>query len=115
MFNLFVPDFENLYSPIQLNDICHPNNKLDDSSTSESENSKYCQTKPSSNMLDNEAEMSDDQFINKFVSIYVTYLSKYNRTDNDGLKWVNFIPTSNKEDVAKLKLESERFGRMLHL
>ena len=59
-----------------MNDICHPDNKLDDSSTRDSENSKYCEIKPSSNMLYNEAEMCDDRFKSKFVSVYVTYLSK---------------------------------------
>ena len=75
-YNLFVLDFENLHNPIQLNDICHPDNKLDDSSTSDSENCKYCEIKLSTNMLYNEADICDDRFKSKFVSIYVTYLSR---------------------------------------
>ena len=75
-YNLFVSDFENLHNPIQLNDISDTNNKLADSSTSDSEKSKYCQTKPSSNMLGNEAEICDDRFKSKSVSTHVTYLSK---------------------------------------
>ena len=111
---MFVSDFENLHNPRQLNDISNTNNKLDNSSTSDSENSEYCGTKPSSNMLGNEAEMCDDLFKSTFVSTHVTYLSKWNITDNEDLKWLTFIPTSNKVDVARLKLESERFGRKLH-
>ena len=97
-----------------MNDTSDTNNKFDDSSTSDSENSKYCDTKPPSNMLGNEAEMCDDRFKRKFVSTHVTYLSKWNITDNEGLKWLIFIPTSNKVDLARLELESEIFGRMLH-
>ena len=97
-----------------MNDISDTNNKLADSSTSDSEKSKYCETKPSSNMLGNEAEICDDRFKSKCVSTHVTYLSKWNITDKESLEWFIFIPTSNKLDVARLKLESERFGRMLH-
>ena len=97
-----------------MNDISDTNNKFDDSSTSDSKNSKYYGTKPSSNMLGNEAEMCDDRLQRKFGSTHVTYLSKWNITDNEGLKWLIFIPTSNKVDLARLELESERFGRMLH-
>ena len=66
-------------------------------------------------MLGNEAEMCDDQYWSKFESTYVTDLSKWNITGNVGLKWLNIIPTSNKVDVARLSIESEIFGRMLHL
>ena len=114
-YNFFVPDFENLHNPIQLNNTSDTNNKFNDSITSDSENSKYCETKLSSNMLGNEAEMCDWRYWSKFVSTYVTDLPKWNITDNVGLKWLNFIPTSNKVDVARLNLESERFVRMLHL
>ena len=57
------------------------------------QNSKSSQDTPSSNVQGNEAEMCDDQL----------------------LKGLNFIPTCNKVDVARLKLELEQLGRMFHL
>ena len=75
-YNLFVPEFENLHNPIQLNNISDTNYKFDDFSTSDSENSIYCETKLSSNMFGNEAGMCDGWCWSKFVSKYVTDLSK---------------------------------------
>ena len=66
-YDLLVPDFENLHNQIQLHDIFDTNNKFDDSSASNSKNSKYCETKPSSNMPSNEGGMCDDRFKSKFV------------------------------------------------
>ena len=45
-------------------------------------------------------------------------LSKRNLSENEISllsKGLNFFPTCNKVDVARLKLELEQFGRMLRL
>ena len=54
--NSFVTEFENLHNLIHLNDVFDTNTTFDDSSISDSEN---CETKPSSNVQSNEAEMCD--------------------------------------------------------
>ena len=54
----------------------------------------------------------------KFVSENVINLSKRDLSENEislFSKGLNFIPTCNKVDVARLKLELELFGRMLRL
>ena len=57
--NSFVPEFENLHNLIHLNDISDTDTTFDDSSISDSENCKNCETKPSSNVQGNEPEMCD--------------------------------------------------------
>ena len=69
-------------------------------------------------MQGNEAEMCDGRLKGRFVSKNVINLSKRNLTENEISllsKGLNFIPTCNKVDIAKLKLELEQFGRMLRL
>ena len=51
--NSFVPDFKNLHNLIHLNDCSNTNTIFDDFSINESENSKSCETIPSSNMQGN--------------------------------------------------------------
>ena len=91
---------------------------FDDSSISDSENSKNCEGTPFSNVQGNEAEMCDGRLKGKFVSKNVINLSKRNLSENEISllsKGLNFIPTCNKVDVARLKMELEQFGRMLRL
>ena len=116
--NSFVPDFENLHNLIHLNDVSDTNTIFDDSSISDSENSKHCEGSPSSNVQGNKAEMCDGRLKSKFVSKNVVHLSKRNLTENEIsllLKGLDFIPTCNKVDVARLKLGLEQFSKMLHL
>ena len=90
----------------------------DGSSISDSENSKSCEAAPLSNVQGNEAEMCDGQLKGKFVGENVINLSKRDLSENEISllsKGLNFIPTCNKVDVARLKMELEQFGRMLCL
>ena len=102
-----------------MNDVSDTNTIFDDCSISDSENFKSCEGTPSSNVQGNEAEMCDGWLKVKFVSKNVINLSKWNLTENEIAllsKGLNFIPTCNKVDgVARLKLELERFSRMLCL
>ena len=62
--------------------------------------------------------MCDGRLKGKFVSENVINLSKRDLSENEislFSKGLNFIPTCNKVDVARLKLELELFGRMLRL
>ena len=101
-----------------MKDVSDTNTKFDDSSISDPENSENCETKPSSNVQSNEAEMCNDRLKGKLVSKSVINLSKRNLTENEisllsrGLKLISIC---NKVDVAKLKLELEQFCRMLRL
>ena len=116
--NSFVPDFENLHNLVHLNDVFDTKTMLDDSSISDSQNSKNCEGTPFSNVQGNEAEMCDGRLKGKFVSKNVINLSKRNLSENEISllsKGLNFIPTCNKVDVARLKLELEQFGRMFRL
>ena len=116
--NSFVPDFENLHNLKHLNDVSDANTLFDDSSISDSENSKCCEGTPSSNVQGNEAEMCDSRLKGKFVSKSVINLPKRDLTETEISllsKVLNLIPTCNKVDVARLKLELEQFGRMLRL
>ena len=91
---------------------------LNDSSINDSENSESCEGTPFRNVQGNEAKMCDDRLKGKFVSKIVINLSKRNLSENEFFllsKGLNFIPTCNKVDVARLKLELEQFGRMLRL
>ena len=74
--NTFVPEFENLHTLIHLNDVSDTNTTFDDSSISDSENSENCETKPSSDVKGNEAEMCDGLLKGKFVNKNVISLSK---------------------------------------
>ena len=89
---------------------------FDDSSISDSENSKSCEGTPLSNVQDNEEEICDGGLKGKFVSENVINLSKRDLSENEISllsKGLNFIPTCNKVDVVRLKLELEQSGRIL--
>ena len=116
--NSFVPDFENLHNLIHLNHVSDTKTMFDGSSISDSENSKSREAAPLSNVQGNEAEMCDGRLKGKFVGENVINLSKRDLSENEISllsKGLNFIPTCNKVDVARLKMELEQFGRMLRL
>ena len=103
-------NFGSLYNLIHLNDDSDTNTKFDDSRISDSKNLENCETKPSSNVQGNEAEMCERRLKGKSVSKNVINFSKRNLTENEIYllsKGLNFIPTCTKVDVAKLKLEFE--------
>ena len=94
--NSFVPDFENLYNLVHLNDVSDTKTMFDDSSISDSENSKICEGTPLSNVQDNEEEICDGGLKGKFVSENVINLSKRDLSENEISllsKGLNFIPT----------------------
>ena len=116
--NSFVPDLENLYNLVHLNDVSDTNTIFDDSSINDSENSKSCEGTPFTDVQGNEAEMCDGRLKVKFISKNVINLSKRNLSENEISllsKGLNFILTRNKVDVARSKLELEQFGRILRL
>ena len=76
VIRLYVPDFENLHNLIHLNDDSDTNTIFEDSSINDSENSKSCETTPSSNVQVNEAEICDSGLKDKFVSKIVINLSR---------------------------------------
>ena len=62
--------------------------------------------------------MCDGRLKGKFVSKNVINLSEQNLNENEISllsKGFDFIPTCNKVDVARLKLELEQFGRVIRL
>ena len=62
--------------------------------------------------------MLNNRLQGNFVSKNVVHLSKQNLTDSEiSLFWkgLNFVPTSNTIDQAKLKTELEALGRALTL
>ena len=70
------------------------------------------------NVRDNAAKMLDGRLQGNFVSKNVVNLSRRNLTDSEISllsKGLNFVPTSNTIDKAKLKRELEALGRMLRL
>ena len=76
VIRLYVPDFENLHNLIHLNDDSDTNTIFDDSSINDAENSKSCETTPSSNVQGNEAEICDSGLKGKLVSKIVINLSR---------------------------------------
>ena len=101
-----------------MNGVSDTNAIFDDSSISDSENSKRCEGTPSSDVQGNDAEMCDGRLKGKFVCKNVVNLSKRKVSESEISflsKGLNFIPTCNKVDLAKLKLELEQFGRMVCL
>ena len=111
--NLLVPDFENFHNLIHLNDVSDTNTMFDNSSLTDSKNSKRCESTPSSNVQGNESEMCNGPLKGKFVSKNVINLSRQSLSENEISllsKDLNFITTCNKVDVAMFKLELEQFG-----
>ena len=70
------------------------------------------------NVKDNAAKMLDNRLQGNFASKNVVNLSRRNLTDPEIYllsKELNFIPTSNIIDKAKLKMELEALGTILRL
>ena len=66
----------------------------------------------------NQAVPSENRLKGNFVSKKVVNLSKRNLNDveiSSLSKGLNFVPTCNNIDKAKLKMELEAFGRLLRL
>ena len=70
------------------------------------------------NVKDNAAKMLNNRLQGNFVSKNVVNLSRRNLTGSEISllsKGLNFVPTSNTIDKAKLKMELEALGRILRL
>ena len=70
------------------------------------------------NVKDNVAKMLNNRLQGNFVSKKVVNLSRRNLTGSEMSllsKGLNFVPTSNTKDKAKLKMELEALGRILRL
>ena len=66
-----------------MNDVSDANTIFDDSSISDSENSKSCEGTPFSNVHGNKVEMCDGWLKGIFVSKNVINLSKQNLSENE--------------------------------
>ena len=65
----------------------------------------------------NQAVLLENRFKGKFVCKTVVNLSKQNPNDAEISllsKGLNFVPTCNNIDKAKLKMQLKAFGRMRH-
>ena len=117
----FIPDFENLHYLLHLNESQDDANEVKDLKNDISEkiidlNSSFSDDEL--NVRDNAAKMLDFRLQGNFVSENVVNLSKRNVTDSEISllsKGLNFVPTSNTIDKAKLKRKLEALGRMLRL
>ena len=133
--NNFVPDFKNLYYLLHLDnsDIvkessseksewkqeCSKNSCKNacveiGNGTSKLTNSKNIEGEINAN--GNQAILVENRLKGNFVSKNVVNLSKRNLNDAEISllsKGLNFVPTCNNIDKAKLKMELEAFGRML--
>ena len=70
------------------------------------------------NVKDNAAKMLNNRLQGNFVSMNVVNLSRRNLMCSEISllsKRLNFVPTSNTIDKAKLKMELEALGRILRL
>ena len=135
--NNFVPDFENLYYLLHLN----TSDSIKESSSEKSESKQDCSKNSCKNACveigngtskltnsknieeeinanGNQAILLENRLKVNFVSKNVVNLSKRNLNDAEISllsKGLNFVPTCNNIDKAKLKMELEAFGRMLRL
>ena len=135
--NNFVPDFENLYYLLHLN----TSDKIKESNSENSESKQDCSNNSCKNTCveigngtskvrnseniegernanRNQAVTLENRLKGNFVSKNVANLSKRNFNDAEIsllTKGLNFVPTYNNIDKAKLKMELEDFGRMLRL
>ena len=133
----FALDFENLYYLLHLN--TSDSNKESSSENSESKQNRSknswknacldignvtSKVRNSENIKGekiangNQAVLLENRLKGNFVSKNVVNLSKRNLNDAEISllsKGLNFVPTCNNIDKAKLKMELEAFGRMLRL
>ena len=117
----FFPDFENLHYLLRFNesedDVSEEKDlKNNRSAEIRDENTRSVENKL--NLKGNATKMFGDRLQGSFVSKNVTNLSRRNLTDSEiclPSKGLNFVPTSNTIDKAKLKTELEALGRTLRL
>ena len=123
-FNLcesFIPDFENLHYLLLLNeseDVTSEEKDLKNDSSVEIRDVNTSSLDNGLNVEDNAAKMLNNRLQGNFVSKNVVNLSKQNLTDSEISllpKGLNFVPTSNTIDKAKLKMELEALDRILRL
>ena len=117
----FIPDFENLHYLLHLNESQDDASEFKDLKNDISEEITDLNTSFSDdelNVRDNAGKMLDGRLQGNFISKNIVNLSKRNLTDSEISllsKGLNFVPTSNTIDKAKLKSELEALGRMLRL
>ena len=116
----FIPDFENLYYLLHLNeseDVVSEEKDLEIDSSVQIRDANTISLDNSSNVKDN-AKMLNSRLQGNFVSKNVVNLSRRSVTGSEISllsKWLNFGLTSNTIDKAKLKTELEVLGRVLRL
>ena len=116
----FIPDFENLYYLLYLNeseDVVSEEKNLEIDSSVEMRDANTISLDNSLNVKDN-AKMWNSRLQGNFVNKNVVNLSRRSLTGSEISllsKWLNFGLTSNTIDKAKLKTELEVLGRVLRL
>ena len=117
----FISDFENLHYLLHLNESEDDVSEEKDLKNDSSVETRDVNTSSIDNKLNvkaNAAKMLDNRLQGNFVSKSVVNLSRRNLTDSEISllsKGLNFVPTSNTIDKAKLKTELEALGRILRL
>ena len=117
----FFPDFENLHYLLHLNeseDDVSEEKDLENDSSVEIRDVNTSSLDNGLNIEDNAAKMLNNTLQGNFISKNVVNLSRQNLTDSEISllpKGLNFVPTSNTIDKAKLKTEIEALGRVLRL
>ena len=115
----FIPDFENLHYLLHWNE---SEDEVSEEKDLENDRSvEICDVNTSSldnklNAKDNAAKVLDNRLHGNFVSTKVVNLSWRNLTGSEISllsKELNFVPTSNTIDKARLKTELEALGRIL--
>ena len=115
----FIPDFENLHYLLHLNeseDDVSDEKDLENDSSVEIPNVNTSSIDSKLNVKDNAAKMLDNRLQGNFVGKNVVNFSRRNFTGSEMSllsKALNFVPTSNTIDNAKLKTELEALGKIL--
>ena len=115
----FIPDFENLHYLLHLNeseDDVSDEKDLENDSSVEIPNVNTSSIDSKLNVKDNAAKMLDNRLQGNFVGKNVANFSRRNLTSSEMSllsKALNFVPTSNTIDNAKLKTELEALGKIL--
>ena len=115
----FIPDFENLHYLLHLNeseDDVSDEKDLENDSSVEIPNVNTSSIDSKLNVKDNAAKMLDNRLQGNFVGKNVVNFSRRNLTGSEMSllsKALNFVPTSNTIDNAKLKTELEALGKIL--
>ena len=115
----FIPDFENLHYLLHLNeseDDVSDEKDLENDSSVEIPNVNTSSIDSKLNVKDNAAKMLDNRLQGNFVGKNVVNFSRRNLIGSEMSllsKALNFVPTSNTIDNAKLKTELEALGKIL--